>query len=936
VILFLLILLVGCLPGLLTPPTPKGVISGRIMVPGPETAKDITGWVPVANATVTLTDSEGITHTVTTDEDGYYTFTDITVNANTIITATATVDGNTVIIKDVIPQAVAADEDYDTGTADAESTALGLIVEELLEQGLDPEDINLEEIQDSDNFTEVAEQVSTILEENGNVTTDPDVTETVNNAAEEIINPPVYTPPEEPPEPSPEPEYVPTPPVTPNKPPTADAGLDRIIVTKDPTLEVTLEGSGTDTDGTVVSYSWDFGDDKTGTDATHDYAAPGTYPVTLTVTDDDGATASATMILKIFNTIQGAIVDEDTLAGDTIEVAAGTYTPLSTIIIDKNNLTLIGPQADIDPRPCSITTRTAGSASAEAIIDGSLISTKWIILIAADNVVINGFEVRFGLLDGMIFQEKYVPYTGAVVKYNIVHDSYQDEGIQLKACYGGLIEYNYVYNTRGDALNFANSQDCTIQFNEIYNADDRAPIKTWGGAIYTYDSTNINIIGNRIYDTRSHGIVLGGVGAYDDYILTSMNSGGRIEDNIIHGVDGDGLVLLSYDTIVEDNEIYGCKKGIQIIGANISVQNNDLYNNDVGISVKDIDTIYSTSISVHWNNIEGNTDGIINTATATVDATDNWWGDASGPFGEGPGTGDAVNTNVDYNPWYNTKALSTKTYYVGSGEDYITIQNAIGEASADDTINVAVGTYNECVDINKSLTLQGEDRDTTIIDGGGVQWGAINIKADYVTVRRFTIRNRGGTQNKGINIVEGHHCEISGNVIDADNEGIRVHTNRHSGYNLIENNIITGDWNGIQLEYTLDNTVTDNIITGSSGWAGINLGIGSNDNTIERNSISDCKYGISMVQSQGGVSGNIIKYNTITGCIRGIWWQRNPANTIEYNNILDNTEHNLYVLYYFTPEEPAPAENNWWGADPPDGTKFYGNIDFDPWSTSSN
>lgn len=203
VILLLLFFLVGCLPGLLTPPPPKGVISGRIMVPSSETAKDITGWIPVANATVTLTDSEGVTHTVTTDEDGYYAFTDITVNANTIITATATIDGNTVIIKDVIPQAVAATEDYDAETADAESTALGLIVEELLEQDYEPEDINLQDIQASEDFTTVVEQVSSILEENGNVTTDSDVTETVSNAAEDIINPPAYTPPEEPTVPSP-------------------------------------------------------------------------------------------------------------------------------------------------------------------------------------------------------------------------------------------------------------------------------------------------------------------------------------------------------------------------------------------------------------------------------------------------------------------------------------------------------------------------------------------------------------------------------------------------------------------------------------------------------------------------------------------------------------------------------------------------------------
>ena len=193
--LLLLFLLAGCLPGLFTPPPPKGVINGRIMAPSSEIAKDITGWVPAANATVTLTDSEGITHTVTTDEDGYYTFIGIAVKANTIITATATIDGKTVIIKDVIPQAVTAGEDYNSGTADTESTALALIVEELLVQGVDPADINLEEIQASDNFSTFVEQVSSVLEENGNVTTDPDVAEEVNDIAEEIINPPAPTPP---------------------------------------------------------------------------------------------------------------------------------------------------------------------------------------------------------------------------------------------------------------------------------------------------------------------------------------------------------------------------------------------------------------------------------------------------------------------------------------------------------------------------------------------------------------------------------------------------------------------------------------------------------------------------------------------------------------------------------------------------------------------
>jgi PKD repeat protein len=58
-------------------------------------------------------------------------------------------------------------------------------------------------------------------------------------------------------------------------------------------LQASVNGTGsTDPDGTIASYSWTFGDGGTaaGVAATHTYAAAGTYPVTLTVTDDDGAT----------------------------------------------------------------------------------------------------------------------------------------------------------------------------------------------------------------------------------------------------------------------------------------------------------------------------------------------------------------------------------------------------------------------------------------------------------------------------------------------------------------------------------------------------------------------------------------------------------------------------------------------------------------------
>ncbi len=67
-------------------------------------------------------------------------------------------------------------------------------------------------------------------------------------------------------------------------------------------LGVSLDAAeSSDLDGTITSYAWDFGDASTaaGSTAQHTYTRAGTYTVTLTVVDDDGAAATSSQDVTV-------------------------------------------------------------------------------------------------------------------------------------------------------------------------------------------------------------------------------------------------------------------------------------------------------------------------------------------------------------------------------------------------------------------------------------------------------------------------------------------------------------------------------------------------------------------------------------------------------------------------------------------------------------
>jgi len=122
-----------------------------------------------------------------------------------------------------------------------------------------------------------------------------------------------------------------------NRPPVAVLDTSSVILDKKEI--VTFDASGSyDLDGYIVSYSWDFGDGNTaaGVTARHSYPESGAYTVTLTVTDDDGATDSITATKTVRNRSPVASFTESAhrvYIGESIAFdASGSYDPDGTIV----------------------------------------------------------------------------------------------------------------------------------------------------------------------------------------------------------------------------------------------------------------------------------------------------------------------------------------------------------------------------------------------------------------------------------------------------------------------------------------------------------------------------------------------------------------------------------------------------------------------------
>ncbi len=262
--------------------------------------------------------------------------------------------------------------------------------------------------------------------------------------------------------------------------------------------------------------------------------------------------------------------------------------------------------------------------------------------------------------------------------------------------------------------------------------------------------------------------------------------------------------------------------------------------------------------------------------------------------------------------------------------DYTNIQDAIDDASNGDTVFVYNGTYYENVVVNKSVNLIGEDRNNTIIDGGG-SGDVVYVSADYVNISGLTIRNcSGSTYYSGGVVISSSYNKIGNcNISDNNQHGIVLLNNTKN--NTIVNTKSTNNWYGIFLNGSHNNTIYNCDL--SHNFNGTLIDQFSNNNTFHYcNIYSNIMDGIALLSSDNKIhhcniysnnddgiesyysSNNTISHCNISNNFYGIRWQfylSSNNNTLYHNNFINNT-YQAYDAGLNTWDNGYPSGGNYW------------------------
>jgi len=336
------------------------------------------------------------------------------------------------------------------------------------------------------------------------------------------------------------------------------------------------------------------------------------------------ANYSATATFPVNNTTQGlgyltiAPAVAEANSDDTIMVASGTYVQTSQLVIDKN-LTLIGSGAGSTVIAPGFNT-TTGSY----LVSNTLIYVDYGVTATIESLAVDG--TGYIVFNGIQSRGTHLTMRDCEIR-NIYASTYLGFGLAFLTGTGTV-----------ENCTFSNVQRVGVQIRGAI--EPVPPVVAIDGLTY---------FGKGDGDFLDYGVEFGGGGSGT---ITNSSFTDCRGVAVIDGSTSAGIYATTY---------FGP-------GTAATITNTTLADNYEGLTVG-YQTIDTSVISIHNCTIAGNTHSGVEAMGLVVDATNNWWGDATGPLDNSDdratgglynpgGLGDAVSDHVDYEPWSGMGAFT--------------------------------------------------------------------------------------------------------------------------------------------------------------------------------------------------------------------------------------------------------------------------------------
>ena len=237
---------------------------------------------------------------------------------------------------------------------------------------------------------------------------------------------------------------------------------------------------------------------------------------------------------------------------------------------------------------------------------------------------------------------------------------------------------------------------------------------------------------------------------------------------------------------------------------------------------------------------------------------------------------------------------SADTIYVPEGGNQ-TIQQAVNNATAGDTIIVRDGTYTENVDVGVAqLTIRAENGSASCsVNASYPRDHVFEVTADYVNISGFTVQNATGVGASpgifsvgGIYLRNADHCNISEN--NASNNRYGIYLLSSSNNTLANNTANYNNGDGFYLYYAHNNNISGN----TANYNGIGFyPREAYNNNISGNIANYNNYGFAL---SGADDNNLTDNTANSNDDYGIWLSSSSNNTLS-NNTASNNGNGIYL-----------------------------------------